>query len=400
MTYSILFISLDYPPKGGPGAKRNYYLKKHFSQLGWQTKVLTITTSAFKASSKEKADDIDVIRAYGKDATQVFSIAGKYPKIVEIPDRWYLWIIPALIKGLKLHRSTPLDYIYAGFPTYSSVIVGVLLSKLLRKPLVVDLRDPFRFRYDSQNMPTHWLFRYIERKMVSQAAKILTTTQECARYYQKLYPNFPAENFHVVPNGFAHEFHQTLGKVEKTTKDFILLHSGVLYKIGRNPKVLLAAIQRLVRQGTIKKGQFILRFRGANIWPELHETIKQLDLSEYVEFKKSIPYHDAIKEMQAVSANVLIQNSLFNMQIPSKLYDILALKKPLLAITDEQGALAKEMDNLNVPYYCSSVDKTVTLLTNLMNNTQQPLSDQSLQVRSRLNINLRLSKILISYLQK
>ncbi len=401
MTKSILFVSLDYPPKGGPGAKRNFYLKQHLAKLGWKTKVLTISAGKKHHSDKSIINDKDVIRAYAKDATEVFSIAGKYPQIIEIPDRWYLWIVPALVKGYLLQKKNNFDYVYAGFPTYSSVIVGIILSKMFNKSLVVDLRDPFRFRYDGSNMPTHWLYQYIEKKMMAAASKVLTTTPECAQYYQKLYPSFASKNFHVVYNGFSPEFHQSLPDTIaiKKSPTFILLHSGILYKIGRNPEVLLQAIALLISQGVINRGEFILRFRGANIWPELKDRIKQLALNDFIEFKKAIPYSEAINEMQAVDANLLIQNSLFNLQIPSKLYDILALKKPIIAITDEQGALAKEMSHLNVPYFSSSIDETARLLINLMSNTQPALPEQILNSRSRYHLNQGLSKTLSEALQ-
>jgi hypothetical protein len=78
------------------------------------------------------------------------------------------------------------------------------------------------------------------------------------------------------------------------------------------------------------------------------------------------------------------------------IYDILALKKPLLAITDEQGALAKEMTFLNMPYFCSSIEATAMLLTNLIKKTQPFITDDALQSRNRYCLNQQLSDILIS----
>jgi glycosyltransferase involved in cell wall biosynthesis len=395
MIHSILFVFLDYPPKSGPGSNRNFYLKQHFSTLGWKTKVLTMEQLEDE-SDDSFVDDQDVIRAFGKDATQVFSIKGKYPKIVETPDRWYLWILPALIKGLRQNRKTPFDFIYAGFPAYSSVIVGLLLSKILRKPLALDLRDPFRFRYDPKNMPVHWLYRWLEKKAIKQSYKLITTTQACATYYQKLYPNFPKKDIIVIQNGFAKEFHQQLpiNILKKKAIPFVLLHSGVLYEIGRNPEVLLLAIQRLRQKGVILRGQFTLRFRGANVWPALAQRIQDLALTDYIEFSDRISYREAIQEMRTVNANVLIQNSLFNLQIPSKLYDILALKKPILAITDEHGALAKEMTYLNVPYFSDSVEKTAIMLRSLISDIQRPLTEDALECRNRFSMNQKLSQAL------
>lgn len=395
MTRSILFVFSDYPPKTGPGASRNFYLKQHFTELGWQTKVLTMA-KIDKDSDTSFADDEDVIRTFSKDATEVLSIAGKYPKIVEIPDRWYLWILPALLRGYKESIEVDFSYIYAGFPSYSSTIVGTVLSKITRKPLILDLRDPFRFRYDPHNMPAHWLYRWLEKKAMRQAKHLLTTTHACADYYQKLYPEFPNKNIHVVHNGYAQEFHQTLDKSisHKKKSPFILLHSGILYQIGRNPEVLLKALHLLIQQGVIKAGQFKLRFRGANTWPALIQQIEALKLTDYIEFKERITYVEAIEEMRNVDANVLIQNSLFNLQIPSKLYDILALKKSVLAITDEQGALAKEMTSLNLPYFAHTIKSAAELLTQLINEVQPNLKDEVLQRRNRYTINKKLSNTL------
>jgi len=98
--------------------------------------------------------------------------------------------------------------------------------------------------------------------------------------------------------------------------------------------------------------------------------------------------------MCTVNANVLIQNSLFNLQIPSKLYDILALKKPILAVTDEQGALAEEMTYLNLPYFSNTVEKTATILLSLIREVQPPLTDDTLACRNRFTMNQKLSHFL------
>lgn len=400
MTKSILFVFLDYPPKSGPGSNRNYYLKQHFNQLGWQTKVLTMEVLEDE-SDNSLSDDNDIIRAFSRDSTKVFSIAGKYPKVIEVPDRWYLWIVPALLRGYKQSKISNFDFIYAGFPAYSSTIVGIILSKILKKPLILDLRDPFRFRYDPHNMPMHWLYKWLEKCAIKQSKYLLTTTKSCADLYQKLYPKFLSSCIHVIPNGYAREFHQKLEetKQKKDASPFILLHSGVLYEIGRNPEVLLNAIKLLIERGSIKKGKFKLIFRGANTWPDLIKKIAELQLTDYIEFKSRISYFEAIQEMRNVDANVLIQNSLFNLQIPSKLYDILALKKPILAVTDEQGALAKEMDYLGLPYFSSSIEKTATILSNIINENQPTILDNKLLSRNRYTMNKKLSQFLSDVLK-
>lgn len=399
MQKSILFVFLDYPPKTGPGALRNYYLNHHFNKLGWKTKVLTISA---EINSKTNTDENEVIRAFCKDSTKVFSIFGKYPKFIEIPDRWYLWILPALIKGYKECRKNHYDYIFTGFPSYSCTIVGTILSKLFKRPLVVDLRDPFRFRYDPTNMPAHAVYKWLEQFTFKQTSQLITTTPECAKFYQKLYPALDNKKTHVIYNGFASEFHENLQPLHQKSENlpFILLHSGVLYQIGRNPETLLKAINLLIKRKIIYKGNFMLRFRGANVWPTLTKQISELGLDDYIEFKDRISYAEAINEMRTVGANVLIQNNLFSLQIPSKLYDIIALKSSIIAITNENGALANEMKSLGLNYVSEDVNTTAELIIKLMRSESSPLSEKNLLMRDRFILNKSLSKTLSENLER
>ncbi len=362
MTKSILFVAIDYPPRPGPGANRNYYLHKHFSDSSWKSYVLAAKKSSHAVLDSSFKELDGVLHAGGKDATKVLSLFGKYPKFIEIPDRWYLWILPAFFKGRKHLKDNSTSFIYASFPTYSSAIVGALLSKFTKIPLILDLRDPFRFRYDPNNVPAHWLYKLLERFVIKQTKILITTTNECAALYKALYPELNKAKTFTIPNGFSADFHRSIRNSlirKKGQEPFTLLHSGNLYQIGRDPSVLLLAIHQLVQLQLIKKGYFKLIFRGASPWLTLEKQIKKLHLDEFIEFRPNLSYEESIREMYSVDVNLLIQNDIFNLQIPSKLYDLVAINKPIIAITNDTGALAKEMQRLEVGY-CSENERTLT----------------------------------------
>lgn len=397
MTKSILFVAIDYPPRPGPGANRNYYLHKHFSDSGWQSFVLAAKKSSH-ATLDDSFKELDgVLQAGGKDATKVLSLFGKYPKFIEIPDRWYLWILPAFLKGKKHLKNNSTSFIYASFPTYSSAIVGALLSKFTKVPLILDLRDPFRFRYDPDNVPAHWLYKLLERFVIKQTKILITTTNECTALYKALYPRLNKAKVFTIPNGFSADFHHSIRNSlnkKRRQEPFTLLHSGNLYQIGRDPSVLLLAIYQLVQLQIIKAGSFKLVFRGASPWLALEKQIEKLHLNEFIEFKPNLSYEESIQEMYSADVNLLIQNDIFNLQIPSKLYDLVAIEKPFIAITNETGALAKEMQRLKVGYY-SEKESTLTeqikrLLTTRI-TAKHTKCDQNL---SREKINARLIETL------
>lgn len=399
MTKSILFVAIDFPPRPGPGANRNYYLHKHFAESGWKSNVL-----AAKQSNHEKLDSsLDtlegVLEAAGKDATRVLSIFGKYPKLIEIPDRWYLWILPAFLKGKKHLNKSAAHFIYATFPTYSSAIVGALLSRATKTPLILDLRDPFRFRYDPENVPAHWLYKLIEKFVVKQASVLITTTHEGKELYKKLYPDLNKVHTFTVPNGFSKEFHQSISTAipgDKNPHPFTLLHSGNLYKIGRNPATLLIAISQLVQTHLITKENFKLVFRGASPWLALQDQIDKLQLNEFIEFRPSIPYKESIQEMYSADTNLLIQNEIFNLQIPSKLYDLIAIEKPFIAVSGDNGALAQEMKRLDVGYFSVSADKLALHIKDQLTKSIKTKFKRNNDDLSREKINADLVKALTS----
>ncbi len=398
MTKSILFVAIDFPPKPGPGANRNYYLHKHFNQSGWKSHVLTA-----KQSNYDKVDDSlneleGVIEAAGRDSTKVLSLFGKYPKFIAIPDRWYLWVLPAFLKGKKQLKECAAHYIYTSYPNYSSAIVGALLSKVTKTPLILDLRDPFRFRYDPKNVPVHWLYKKIEKFVVKQANTLITTTPECATLYKKLYPELSKIKTLTIPNGFSKEFHQSLQIQKKDNKKFTLLHSGNLYQIGRDPTALLQAISQLVKTKVITKENFTLIFRGASPWKALQNQINELQLNQFVEFKPSISYKASIQEMYSADVNLLIQNEIFNLQIPSKLYDLIAIKKPLIAITNKNGALSKEMTRLKSGFFSSNADTLSEHIKALLEQGRSDNTHPCCLELSREKINANLANTLTTHI--
>jgi len=347
MNKSLLFISIEYPPKAGPGACRNFFFCKDLADIGWKIDVLTIKEDSISSADNSFNNfetKAHIHRSTARDSTKTFSFFGKYPKFIEIPDRWFLWLFSAIPKGLSIIKKNSPDLIYVSYPSYTNLLVAVCLHKLTNKKLILELRDPFRYRYDGKNMPCHWLYRWIERASINSAHKVITTTTECANLYSKDYKH--KEPIACFKNGFVPEIHSHARvNVEPTNNPkFTLLHSGSLYHIGRNPLPILKAINILKKGKQITKDNFELVFRGSDSWPELTSIIGELNISELISFKPNIPYIDSITEMYQSSAIIIIQECIFNAQIPSKAYDSLATGKPIIAITPKKSSLCNELE--------------------------------------------------------
>lgn len=338
----ILFITFDYPPSSAPGALRSKVICQTLVENDIAPIVLTSKSNKLIEKRHSKSS-IRVERVKSIDALKLLSIRGRSLSWFALPDRWWPWTITGYKKGLSIINTNNIGLIMVTIPTYSAGVMSLLLSKKSGLPLIVDLRDPFRFRYDPENVPAHFLFQWIERLLLTKAERVITTTKECAHYYSQLYPQIDPSRFVHIANGFDEDIFATLpsGSIKKEKK-FILLHSGTLYSIGRDPQALLFAISLLKKQKVICSTTFQLVVRGSPAWPNLEKHIKQLNLEKLVIFKEANSYNESLIEMKQASALVIIQGDIFKTQIPSKLYDYLACSKPILVMSKPEGATGKE----------------------------------------------------------
>ncbi|ALO36441.1 hypothetical protein CMT41_18095 [Colwellia sp. MT41] len=398
MFKNLLVISTEYPPKLGPGACRNFFLCKDFTDNGWNVDVLTVKENSLSSvdySFNYFNSNAKVHRTAARDSTKIFSILGKYPKFVEIPDRWLSWLFTAIPKGLRLIKKSRPDIIYVSYPNYTSLLVAICLHKLTKIKLVLELRDPFRYRYDGQNVPYHYLYRWIEKKAIQSASYVITTTEECLMLYKQCFPELHNKKTACFKNGFIIDAH-TLARSQlpKTrNKKFTLLHSGSLYVIGRNPLPLLEAIQLLKSDGTITNQSFELIFRGCSPWSTLTQTINQMGLESLITFKESIDYIESIGEIYQCDLAIIIQEEIFNNQIPSKLYDIIKTKKPILALSPSSSALSKELIKFDRQEGVQSPQEIALLITTQMLN-EPKMKDQNLTHSDRSIINMNLANFL------
>jgi hypothetical protein len=121
------------------------------------------------------------------------------------------------------------------------------------------------------------------------------------------------------------------------TEPFTLLHTGVVYPSERDPSALFAALRALAGEG----GPAIrLRLRASGHDTLLAALAAENGVANLIELASPLPHREALAEMQAAPALLLLQASNCNHQVPAKLYEYLRARRPLLALTDADGDTA------------------------------------------------------------
>lgn len=383
---SVLVISQDSLESKTPGANRIGSLCEALS--GNFIKPIFITRGS--SSDVVHCKKIVTIKLASFDARRVLSINGKSSNYLLLPDRHWPWCLRLIMKASTIIKEHKPRAIIVSVPSYSAALAALTIAKLFKIKLIVDLRDPFRFRYDPYNVKGHFFFKFIEKHLLRTATKIFTATKETQWLIINLYPELHTKDIIHVGNGYNEEIININPDKHLCARNkFRLLHVGTLYSIGRDPLPILEVLSNLKKMGIIAANNFSLDFRGAVGWKELFNNIKRLDIEDLVNFLPTIDYYSSIKEMKQASGLLVIQEEIFNCQIPSKLYDYIACQKPILVYTSTESATEREAQRLKIPYIANDAASLLKEIATMLKERKVSNLDiitESRKVKSNLFI--------------
>lgn len=337
---NVLLIALETPPARSAGVQRPYRFAEYLLEMGWNPIILTASENVYDRFDRvlqvPPALAERVFRARASDVNKVVSVYGRSPDVLALPDRFWPWYFSAVGMGSDLIKKFNIGAIWSTYPVMTAHLIARSLANKHDLPWVADFRDPMQCHYNPHYKHFNALTRYFERKVITSATRVCTTSKEAAGLYRTLFPAEPADKFRVIENGYV-----SMDLPAPTVPDkFTLLYSGALYGNGRDINSIFRALRHLKQQGRISAANFVLRFRGSALPGRYAQKLEEHGISELVEFVPAVPFEQAVAEMQQCSANMLIQDEVFRYQIPGKLYDYIQTGKPILAICPVGSATA------------------------------------------------------------
>lgn len=262
------------------------------------------------------------------------------------PDQAGPWILPAYLAGKKIIRQNKINAIFATGSPWSGLIVGYLISKSTNKPLIVDFRDPWMnnpFHISKGKLLDSWS-KTIERKIVTHASYISLNTEPLRDEFLLRYPDINPSRFVVMPNGFdIGDFKSLLIENDNPNNQndtIVLCHAGFLYGL-RDPSILIESVKKA--NARLDHGDKKIIFKQIG---EIDESLNiqnkyaSMILDGSLVLSPPVPYNECLEMM--TEADILINIQPYTKtQVPSKLYDYLALNKQLIHITAHNGALGQ-----------------------------------------------------------
>ncbi len=395
---SVLAIVFSFPPDTGSGSLRNLKILKYLPEEDWDVQLLTHRHSLAefekgKTLVAEIPESINVIRTPYIDtpstlgairrffspfrktsdrkprqssdsvileardsasagSSQRSSALNRFKDFVthclSIPDRRAGWLPFAFWTGFRTMRQSKPDVIYCVGRPWTSYFVGYLLKVIFRKPLVLDFMDPWGACTWSWSKPKvfQWIDLRLEKFVTKRADYIVANTDTLRDdFIERL--TLPPDRVGVITCGYdASDFDadffgqaSSTPQMSKSNERLTITHTGSFYK-RRSPLPFLSAVKRLLKRQVISSENFQVNFVGRNSVrdPKLDSLLREPWVSEIVNFVPWIPHTEVMEYLRTSDLLLLIQPDT-KLQIPAKLYEYAATRKPILALSDVDGAV-------------------------------------------------------------
>jgi len=330
----ILILTQYYPPEVGAPQNRLHELALRLIEKGFEIEVLTAMPNypemEIHANYKNKwyvLEEIDGIRV-----NRAFIYVSKSKKIIPRLMNYFSFVFSSLWYGLiKLNNK---DILICESPPLFLGISAYLLSKMKKARLIMNISDLWPESAEKLGLvKNRFLLKSAEKLELFLYRKSWIVTGQTNGIVNDIHKRQPNVKTFWLPNGVDLEYYNPQKEFSQwrqlngfSSTDFIALYAGIIGH-AQGLEVILNAANILKNNPQIK---WVIVGTG----PEKEQLIKlqiELNLTNVFFFdsvsKKEMP---AIVAASDVAVIPLKRLELFKGAIPSKIFECLAMKKPIL----------------------------------------------------------------------
>jgi len=370
----ILLISQYFPPEVAAGANRTYEHAKHWVQLGADVTVVTCFPNyptgnipeKYKGMKyhEEEIDGIKVIRTF----TYATPNKGFFRRIIG----YFSFMFSSVIQSYnKIGKQ---DIIIASSPPYTVGISGMVLGKLKKTPFVFEVRDLWPESIiqlgQVKNKFLIKILEYIELMMYRSASLIIGISDPFVDFISA--KGIEKEKIKIIKNGVNLDLFQPraldleLKKSLGLESKFVISYFGT-FGLAQGLVTILETAERLKNNSDI---QFLLIGNGADREKLLN--FKDKFNLENVTILKPIPKEELVS-YYSISDLMLVplrNLTLFNSALPSKMFEIMAMGKPIVHTVDGEARRLLEKEGIGRYVEAENPDKLAESILKITNDSE------------------------------
>lgn len=367
----VLIITYYWPPVGGSGVQRWLKFTKYLREFGWEPIIYTPSNPDVALKDDTLLADIppriqtlkipiwEPFEAYAKltgrkkdeKVNPLYLQADSNPSLKDriavwvrgnlfLPDSRAFWIRPSVKFLTKYLKENKVDAFVTTGPPHSMHVIGLGIKKATNLPWLADFRDPWTQIgfYKELNLTSlaDRLHKKWELQTLQKADSVVVVSQTMKTEIQEDIINVPIQ---VITNGYDSDdfiFH----KPASPEKKFTILHVGVLGK-PRNHECFWLGLKELLQELPNLSQNLEIHFYGKTD-PEVQSSVKVHQMEAYVKFFPYLPHHQVLEVERNAGLLYLSINNTNNPKsiLTGKLFEYLALKRPILGIGPTDGDAA------------------------------------------------------------
>ena len=238
------------------------------------------------------------------------------------------------------------DVVFVTAPPVYVLFTAALIRALRRRAFVFEERDLLTCHplLAGARLKTNPLLRWLEKRVLLGSDAVIASTPLVAKSLKESWPELEDHpRLRVVYSGFwRDDYEGVLGGPEPARSGpLTLVHTGWFYGT-RSPVVLLEAVELLLsrRPGLARSELPTFRLLGPFLPKEdraaFLEGTRQAGLQHLFRVEELGPWDEALRAVRAADVALLVTHATgTETAIPAKMFEYIALGRPILALTDD-----------------------------------------------------------------
>lgn len=344
---SLLLCTYISPTRDTPRGLRWRNFTNILSQKGWKMDILTMNSSMDHANHYANqfhlfSQEVRILKTYpGFLHNFAYNNLRRKEILEHIPYTKVEWVPLAFFKGLKLLKKNKYDLLISVSFPFVSHILCYFLKKVSGLPWIADYGDPWVY-----NPVSSWhgldakMRKKLEETILRQVDQIIVTTEETKELYLSKCPFVCRKDITVITQGYSKdEFNEVSPEIPNK---FRIVYTGVFYKDIRNPLLFFESLKKI----NVSSNQLEIIVAGA-VKKEYRNFVQEIGVSSLVRFVGHIS-HLRIISLQKGASVLLLFGNRGGCQLPGKIFEYIAAKRPILVIKyDEEDIAARIVEQLH-----------------------------------------------------
>lgn len=334
------------------------------AERGWN--VTVITTSRFGQDLNQKQSvppHVKIVRVYDRQLPlQSFQLQNGYIFPIILGDATLPWVVPAVTAARYLLEELGKAVIYSVNSPASDFLAGTILSRQKRLPHILDYRDQWISEnpYVKLNQVHRLMARMAESWILRYATEVITISQSTSDLITKA--KVTTKKIRIIRNGYDETLFEKAKPYNFKTK--CLLHIGTIYGFRVNEfYVLMKALKVAINTGVIRPSEYQVMMVGV-VSQECTSIVEDLELGDIVKFMPPVSHDVSLSMMKG--ADYLLLLSGHEMLLPTKLFEYIASRKPIINIGHAYGEAASLIREFQAGISCDlNVQSVLNVLKNL-----------------------------------